>query len=131
MVSDGNDNGDDGDGQQVDVDLRSPHSIPLLMESKSTSEVAHAEHEETIGQDGAEHGGLHDAQFTLDQSEDRNDQLDGVAEGGVEQTSEGVADAEGELFRCKSEKGGTVPMAAISFPDLGRVDVVERRLTGE
>lgn len=49
---------------------------------------------------------LDDAELALDKREDRDDELDRVTERGVEETTEGITDSEGQLFGGESEEGG-------------------------
>ena len=47
---------------------------------------------------------LDDGEVALDQREDGHDQLDRVSEGGVEESSEGLTDSEGELLSGKRQQ---------------------------
>lgn len=50
------------------------------MESETTSEVAHTQYQQDVGEDTSDHTGLDDIDITLDQCDDGNQQFDDVTE---------------------------------------------------
>lgn len=68
------------------IQLSRPDTVALLVEAQPSRKVAHAEHQQAVGEDRAEHGRLDNAQLSLDQRKDGDDQFHGVSEGGVEET---------------------------------------------
>lgn len=78
----------------------------MLAEADAADEEDHAEDEKEIGEDGAEEGRLDELELALDEGDDGDDQLGGVSESRVEETAEGLADAQGEFFGAEGEKAG-------------------------
>lgn len=78
--------------------LSANDTIQLLVESETTGKVTHTEDEQYVGEDTTDHGGLDNVEFTLDQSENGDEQLDGVTKRRVEQTSPGITEPAGELL---------------------------------
>ncbi len=54
----------------------------------------------TVTQDGACHGRLDNVNVTLDKGEDSDEELDDIAESGVEETTPSVAQSSGEFLRA-------------------------------
>lgn len=67
--------------------------VDLLLESQAAQQKGHTHDEQQVSQDRAQKRGLHDSNLVLDQSDDENDQLDGVAKGDVDQRADGVTQA--------------------------------------
>lgn len=76
------------------------------MKPQSTREESTAHDEETIRKDRTQHRRPDDVEFSFDESEDRDDQLDSISERCVEETSECVPYSEGEFFGCETEECG-------------------------
>lgn len=64
----------------------------------------HAEDDERVREDGADHRGLNNVELALDEGENRDEKLDSVTERRVEQTAKRVADTKGELLRGEAEQ---------------------------
>lgn len=45
---------------------------------------------------------MDDSEFAFDEGKDGDDEFNGIAECGVEETAEGLAYAQGELFGCEA-----------------------------
>ena len=65
-----------------------------------------ATHEKHIGQDAAEHAGLHDTDLVLLEGHDGDDELDGVAKGGVAQAAQCLAQFRRQLFGSEAQQRG-------------------------
>jgi hypothetical protein len=94
------------DPEEVNVELCRPDRVSLFVESKTTSEECSAHDEETIRQNRTEHRRPHDVEFPFDEREDGDNQLDGVTECRIEESTESVSNAESEFFSSESEESG-------------------------
>jgi hypothetical protein len=76
----GKDTNDASQGQERARSLGSGDLKVGLLEFPTGSEEGAAEDEEEVGEDGAEHRGLHDPELIVDESDDADDGFDGVCE---------------------------------------------------
>lgn len=56
--------------EEVDVELRGPETVALLVEADAAREEATTEHEEAVREDAAEHRRADDSELSLDERED-------------------------------------------------------------
>jgi hypothetical protein len=66
---------------------------------KASQEKGDAQGEQQIGENGADERRSHHIKVTCPQPHQRDDELRRVSESGVEQATDGIAGARGELFR--------------------------------
>lgn len=78
----------------------------MFVEPQPTSEEPHPEDEWTVGQNKTEHSDLDVPQFALNQGKDSDHRFDDVAERGVEQAAQSLANTESEHLGCKSGECG-------------------------
>lgn len=71
------------------------HIETLFLESNAAEPEAHAEHQQEIRQDRAEHGCLDDDDQVLCERNDRNDQFYCIAEGGIQKTAHNLEPKKG------------------------------------
>mmetsp|Transcript_10109 Transcript_10109/g.28814 ORF Transcript_10109/g.28814 Transcript_10109/m.28814 type:complete len:463 (+) Transcript_10109:307-1695(+) len=104
----------------------------LLLVLHTAKEEAGAQHQEQVGEDGADHGGLHDADLVRQQGLHGDHDLYGVAEGGVDQPSDGLVGVQGQLLREVSQDGGERDHDEEVEPeDPRRVPLVDGGVPGE
>lgn len=102
----GDDDGGNGQGEEGGGRLSDGGVEVLLGTAQAAKEEAESHDEQQVGQDGADERGLDDDNLTLDESEDGDDELDSIAKGGVDEAAEGLASAQGNLFRGEAKHGG-------------------------
>lgn len=75
-----------------------------LLLADAASQEAAAEHEQDVGEDTAQHAGLNNANLALLERNNADNQLDGIAKGGVHKTTKRLAELCGKLFGRKGEQ---------------------------
>lgn len=65
--------------QDRPVRLRRRHLELCLLEVLAGGHKGHAQYQQQVGKDGAEHGGLYDPELVLLEGDDPDDRFDGVA----------------------------------------------------
>lgn len=105
-LKDGGDNdGGNGKSEERGGGLGDGGVEVLLGATKTTKEEAEAHDEQEIGKNGADKRGLDNDNLVLDEGNDGDNELDGVAKGGVDETAEGLAGAQGDFLRGKAQHG--------------------------
>lgn len=72
----------------------------------AAQEEAHAEDEEQVGQDGPQHGGLHDLDLSGLQRDNADDEFHGISKGRVHQPPQCFTQSAGNLLGREREHGG-------------------------
>jgi hypothetical protein len=90
--------------QQASAHLSDGAVVDLLSVAKTSKKESHAKDEKQIGQDGAKERSLYDADLILDQCNDKNDQLDSISKGNVEECTEGVTKTTGNTLSGVTEQ---------------------------
>ena len=107
-ADDGEDRGhDDGDGGQrhhADLGARADGGEGLDGVAQAAGEERRAEHQQQVADDRADQRGLDDVEHAGAQRDEGDDQLGGIAEGGVEQAADALADPGRELLGRQAEQ---------------------------
>jgi len=96
----------DTQAQQTSAHVGDCAVVDLLSEAKTSQEESHAKNKKQIGQDGAKQRSLYNADLILDKSDDKDDELDCVAESNIEQCANGVTKTTGHAFGGVAEQAG-------------------------
>ena len=75
----------------------------LLLADTASQETA-AQDEQNVGEDAAQHAGLHDTDLALLERNDTDDQLDGIAKGRIHKTTQRLAKLCGKLLGRKGQQ---------------------------
>lgn len=90
--------------EQTGTHLGDSAVIDLFLEAKTTSKECHAHNQEKVCQDGAKQRSLDDTDLILDQGNDEDDQLHGVSESDVDESSNCVTQTTGDTLGGVTEK---------------------------
>lgn len=74
--------------------------------SGATGQEAASHDEQNVGKDGAKHGGLNNADFTSEKSDNGNNELDGISKSSVQQTTDSLTNVGRDFLSSKGEQGG-------------------------
>ncbi|KAH6607600.1 hypothetical protein Trco_003913 [Trichoderma cornu-damae] len=102
----GDDDGGGRQGQHGGGGLGHDGVEVLLRAAQAAEEEAEAHDQQQVGEDGADERGLDNGNLVVDEGDDGDDELDGIAERGVEQAAEGLAGPEGDLLGGEAQHGG-------------------------
>lgn len=100
----GNEDGNDRDEQERRVELSSGRLHGLLGKLETASNEAAAENEKEVGKNRANKRRLHNGNLTLDKGNNGDNQLDDVAEGGVDETTNGLADTHRDFLGSEAKE---------------------------
>ncbi|KXS98862.1 hypothetical protein AC578_10833 [Pseudocercospora eumusae] len=73
--------------------------------ANAASDEAAAKHEKDVDKHGAENAGLDKSELIFLKGNDRDDEFNGIAESGVEETTDGRSNSLGELFSRERKEG--------------------------
>jgi hypothetical protein len=75
------------------------------VEPQTSREETTSEDQQRVTEDGPDHAGLHQPDFPLHQSQDTDEEFDGVSESSVQETTESVAGPESQLLGRERQQG--------------------------
>ncbi|KAB8337329.1 hypothetical protein FH972_021628 [Carpinus fangiana] len=78
----------------------------LLVATNAAGDEAAAEDKQDVGQNAAKHARLNDADLTLAQGNNADNQLDGITKGGIHEAANGLAELCAQLFGGKGKQAG-------------------------